>query len=74
MWFECSSNSNETSLCPLKPQRFESVGGIRKENPNFVGIKAVMAKQMLHAGETVPHFTVSDEIELDNLIAVTESI
>ncbi|MEP7705464.1 dihydrolipoyllysine-residue acetyltransferase [Paraglaciecola sp. 25GB23A] len=60
--------SNETKLAPVKAATVESVGGIRKEQ--IRGIKAVMAKQMLHAVTTVPHFTVSDEIELDNLIAV----
>jgi len=34
------------------------------------GMKAAMAKQMSHAVATIPHFTVSDEIHLDALIAL----
>ena len=41
-------------------------GGTRTEP--IRGIKAAMAKQMSHSVFTVPHFTVSDEIELDRLI------
>jgi 2-oxoisovalerate dehydrogenase E2 component (dihydrolipoyl transacylase) len=47
-------------------------GGTRKEP--IRGIKAAMAKQMMHAVFTVPHFTVSDEIELDNLMAVRNQL
>lgn len=38
------------------------------------GIKAAMAKQMQDAVSTIPHFTVSDEIEMDNLIAVRKQL
>ncbi|MGO4894683.1 dihydrolipoyllysine-residue acetyltransferase [Flavobacterium sp. W21_SRS_FM6] len=48
------------------------MGGTRKEP--IRGIKAAMAKQMLHAVTTVPHFTVSDEIALDNLIAARNQL
>ncbi|MFT6898039.1 MAG: 2-oxoisovalerate dehydrogenase E2 component (dihydrolipoyl transacylase) [Paraglaciecola sp.] len=34
------------------------------------GMKAAMAKQMSHAVATIPHFTVSEEIHLDALIAL----
>jgi 2-oxoisovalerate dehydrogenase E2 component (dihydrolipoyl transacylase) len=33
------------------------------------GIQAAMAKHMMHSVFTVPHFSVSEEIEMDNLIA-----
>ncbi len=33
------------------------------------GIKAAMAKQMSHSVSTLVHFTVSDEVQLDNLMA-----
>ncbi len=38
------------------------------------GIKAAMAKQMLASATTIPHFTVSDELVMDNLIALRESL
>ncbi len=34
------------------------------------GVKASMAKKMTHAAFTVPHFSVSEEIQLDKLIEV----
>ncbi|QHJ10318.1 Dihydrolipoyllysine-residue acetyltransferase component of pyruvate dehydrogenase complex [Paraglaciecola mesophila] len=34
------------------------------------GIKAAMAKQMVHSVTTIPHFTVSEEIQMDALIAL----
>jgi 2-oxoisovalerate dehydrogenase E2 component (dihydrolipoyl transacylase) len=34
------------------------------------GIKAAMAKQMMASVSTIPHFTVSDELIMDNLIAL----
>lgn len=49
-----------------------NLGGKRKEV--IRGIKAAMVKQMTHAALTVPHFTVSDEIEMDNLIVVRNQL
>ncbi|WP_339720185.1 2-oxo acid dehydrogenase subunit E2 [uncultured Paraglaciecola sp.] len=46
--------------------RFETTGGKRVEP--IRGIKAVMAKHMMHSVFTVPHFSVSEEIEMDNLM------
>jgi|TARA_R110000868_G_scaffold247804_4_gene504149 2-oxoisovalerate dehydrogenase E2 component (dihydrolipoyl transacylase) len=40
--------------------------GIRVEP--IRGIQAAMAKHMMHAVFTVPHFSVSEEIEMDNLM------
>ena len=34
------------------------------------GIRAAMAKQMVASVSTIPHFTVSDELVMDNLIAL----
>ncbi|WP_166423027.1 dihydrolipoyllysine-residue acetyltransferase [Paraglaciecola sp. 20A4] len=34
------------------------------------GIKAAMAKQMVNSVSTIPHFTVSEEIQMDALIAL----
>lgn len=41
-------------------------GGIRVEP--IRGIQAAMAKHMMHSVFTVPHFSVSEEIEMDNLM------
>jgi 2-oxoisovalerate dehydrogenase E2 component (dihydrolipoyl transacylase) len=38
------------------------------------GIRAAMAKQMLASVSTIPHFTVSDELCMDNLIALRASL
>jgi len=43
-----------------------STGGKRVEP--IRGIQAAMAKHMMHSVFTVPHFTVSEEIEMDNLM------
>ncbi|MGS2720163.1 2-oxo acid dehydrogenase subunit E2 [Paraglaciecola aestuariivivens] len=44
-----------------------TVGGKRTEA--IRGVQAAMAKHMTHSVFTVPHFTVSEEIHMDNLIA-----
>ena len=44
------------------------VAGGKRVEP-IRGIQAAMAKQMTHSVFTVPHFSVSEEIEMDNLIA-----
>ena len=38
------------------------------------GIRAAMAKQMVASVNTIPHFTVSDEIMMDKLIALRQSL
>lgn len=38
------------------------------------GIRAAMAKQMVASVKTIPHFTVSDEIRMDKLIALRQSL
>jgi 2-oxoisovalerate dehydrogenase E2 component (dihydrolipoyl transacylase) len=38
------------------------------------GIRAVMAKQMLASVSTIPHFSVSDELVMDKLIALRASL
>jgi 2-oxoisovalerate dehydrogenase E2 component (dihydrolipoyl transacylase) len=43
-----------------------SVGGKRVEP--IRGVQAAMAKHMMHSVFTVPHFSVSEEIEMDKLI------
>ena len=43
-----------------------TIGGRRVEP--IRGIQAAMAKHMMHSAFTVPHFSVSEEIEMDKLI------
>ncbi|MDP2534860.1 2-oxo acid dehydrogenase subunit E2 [Alteromonas stellipolaris] len=38
------------------------------------GIRAAMAKQMVASVSTIPHFTVSDEIRMDKLIALRQTL
>jgi 2-oxoisovalerate dehydrogenase E2 component (dihydrolipoyl transacylase) len=38
------------------------------------GIKAAMARQMKHSVSTIPHFTVSEEIQMDALIALRSQL
>ncbi|GAA6183319.1 dihydrolipoyllysine-residue acetyltransferase [Aliiglaciecola sp. NS0011-25] len=38
------------------------------------GIKAIMAKQMTDSVFSIPHFSVSDEIEMDNLMKVRSNL
>jgi 2-oxoisovalerate dehydrogenase E2 component (dihydrolipoyl transacylase) len=38
------------------------------------GIRAAMAKQMLASVSTIPHFTVSDELCMDNLMALRSAL
>lgn len=47
-------------------------GGKRTEA--IRGVKAAMARQMTQSVFTIPHFTVSEEIEMDNLIAVRQQL
>jgi 2-oxoisovalerate dehydrogenase E2 component (dihydrolipoyl transacylase) len=47
-------------------------GGKRTEP--IRGIKAAMARQMSLSVSTIPHFTVSDEIEMDQLIQVRQQL
>lgn len=47
-------------------------GGTRVEP--IRGIQAAMAKHMMHSVFTVPHFSVSEEIEMDSLILAREQL
>jgi 2-oxoisovalerate dehydrogenase E2 component (dihydrolipoyl transacylase) len=55
---------NNAQIMPLNT----TSGGTRTEV--IRGIKAAMAKQMMLSVSTIPHFTVSEEIEMDSLIEV----
>lgn len=53
------------------PSRFNdtstAIAGGKRVEP-IRGIQASMAKHMMHSAFTVPHFSVSEEIEMDNLM------
>jgi 2-oxoisovalerate dehydrogenase E2 component (dihydrolipoyl transacylase) len=53
-------------------QSQRTLGGKRTEP--IRGIKAAMAKQMTLSVSTIPHFTVSEEIEMDQLIQVRQQL
>ena len=74
------ANFNTAAISPLPPviapvtSAKEPIipGGKRTEH--IRGIKAAMARQMMLAVSTIPHFTVSEEIELDKLIEVRQQL
>ncbi|GAA0851963.1 dihydrolipoyllysine-residue acetyltransferase [Aliiglaciecola litoralis] len=51
-----------------KPTASQETGGTRVEP--IRGMQAAMAKQMTRSVFTIPHFSVSEEINMDNLIAL----
>ncbi|MCV2884130.1 dihydrolipoyllysine-residue acetyltransferase [Aestuariibacter sp. AA17] len=67
-----SNASTEVSSTATASVQTVSTGGTRTEA--IRGIKAAMAKQMTQSVFTIPHFTVSEEIEMDNLIAARQML
>lgn len=65
-----SGQSDVIATASQKPSNdvMQSIGGSRVEP--IRGIKAAMAKQMSQSVFTIPHFSVSEEINVDQLIAV----
>ena len=61
------SQTNQT-----QDMRGVASSGIRVEK--LRGVKAAMAKQMVASVSTIPHFTVSDEVIIDNLIALRQQL
>lgn len=57
-----------TSLPVVQSDGINKVTSGGKRVEPIRGIQAAMAKHMMHSVFTVPHFTVSEEIEMDNLI------
>jgi len=54
-----------------------SNAGVQSEVSKVIamrGIKAAMARQMMASVSTIPHFTVSDELIMDNLIALRSQL
>ncbi|MGY0580688.1 MAG: dihydrolipoyllysine-residue acetyltransferase [Paraglaciecola chathamensis] len=63
-----SETHNATQRNSQRNLQRNSQGATRVER--ISGIKAAMAKQMVHSVATIPHFTVSEEIQMDALIAL----
>ncbi|MFY0667387.1 MAG: 2-oxo acid dehydrogenase subunit E2 [Alteromonas stellipolaris] len=62
-----STNNDELSATPNHAGESSYTEKVR-------GIRAAMAKQMVASVNTIPHFTVSDEIRMDKLIALRQSL
>ncbi len=44
------------------------------ESTKMRGLQAAMARHMAHAWASIPHFTVSDECTMDNLLAIKQTL
>ena len=70
-----ATGAPQPSITVANPNRPSSVNNIGQQAEvskviAMRGIKAAMAKQMMSSVSTIPHFTVSDELIMDNLIAL----
>ena len=54
---------------PLK-----TAGQLTAESTKMRGLQAAMSKHMAHAWASIPHFTVSDECTVDNLLAIKQTL
>ena len=54
---------------PLK-----TAGQLTAESTKMRGLQAAMSKHMAHAWASIPHFTVSDECTMDNLLAIKQTL
>ncbi len=67
------SHKSGQSTSHAATERQTSVGGnCRTEKVR--GVQAAMAKQMQLSVQTIPHFSVSDELQMDNLIALRNEL
>lgn len=72
---DVSSNSGTTqqsSSLSIASSKAVTSGGKRTEKVR--GIQAAMAKQMSASVYTIPHFTVSDEVVMDNLMSLRNTL
>jgi 2-oxoisovalerate dehydrogenase E2 component (dihydrolipoyl transacylase) len=60
------------------PAPLKTAGQLTTETPaestKMRGLQAAMAKHMAHAWASIPHFTVSDECTMDNLLAIKQTL
>lgn len=52
----------------------QQTGSGHEKVEQIKGVRAAMAKQMMASVSTIPHFTVSDELVMDNLIALRSQL
>ncbi|TDF41825.1 dihydrolipoyllysine-residue acetyltransferase [Alteromonadaceae bacterium M269] len=76
--FNNAASSQPVASAPAKTEQAVSAPAatISKEDKTVPirGIQAAMARQMQDSVSTIPHFTVSDEIEMDALIAARKML
>ncbi|AXT40867.1 dihydrolipoyllysine-residue acetyltransferase [Alteromonas sp. BL110] len=65
---ETTTSSSTTVFTTEKSDSTKAQGSVRTEKVR--GIQAAMAKQMSASVYTIPHFTVSDELVMDNLMSL----
>ena len=74
---DVTSNSpggvTRNSSVPLKTDG-QLTAETRAESTKMRGLQAVMSKHMAHAWASIPHFTVSDECTMDNLLAIKQTL
>lgn len=67
-----NGDSNSQSVSPVATQAVPSLASTRVEP--IRGMQAAMAKQMMDSVSTIPHFTLSDEIDLTDLISLRKDL
>ncbi len=68
---------NEALISYQDSEKHNVISGTKKLSDRVEpirGIRAAMAKQMVASVTTIPHFTVSDELCMDNLIGLRQSL
>lgn len=62
----------KTAHLPKKPISQKNTGVVR--TVKVKGIQAAMARQMVASAKTIPHFTVSDELQMDALMSLRKKL
>ncbi len=70
--YELKSGTSSQQVTSANSNNNQASGGTRVEKVR--GIQSAMAKQMAASVYTIPHFTVSDEVVMDNLIALRKNL
>ena len=67
------AGTDESNGVEVSETQMSNNNGVKQENDRvepIKGIRAAMAKQMVASVSSIPHFSVSDELCMDNLIAL----
>lgn len=67
-----AAQTSQPAAAQKTANQSDVAGGVRVEQVK--GIRAAMAKQMTASVQTIPHFTVSDELRMDALIALRSQL